>query len=133
MTLLIIQNSKHFLLFFVTEEARRSWIWGGAGVSMGLLIVVCDQYLTDTPTMQVTSGVYTVAIIGGSRAGTDNPLSATNTYPCRLRSMVDITVRLDYSEFHRSKENIFLTVICKMFNTKSQDTLYRSSYKKEQT
>ncbi|XP_078309323.1 uncharacterized protein LOC111101562 isoform X2 [Crassostrea virginica] len=34
------------------EEARRPWIWGGAGVSVGLLIVVCDQYFTDTPAVQ---------------------------------------------------------------------------------
>ena len=79
MTLLILylglSKLKTFLLFCVTEEARRPWIWGGAGVSVGLLIVVCDQYLTDTPAVQVhvTSGVYTVAIKGGSTVGTDNP------------------------------------------------------------
>ena len=94
MTLLIIQNSKHFLLFFVTEEARRPWIWGGAGVSVGLLIVVCDQHLTDTPAVQVhvTSGVYTVAIKGGSTAQI-TPLC----YLLRLSSMVDITVTLDFT------------------------------------
>ena len=61
-------------------------------MSVGLLIVVCDQYFTDTPAVQVhvTNGVYTVAIKGGPRSGTDNPLSAT-----------------DYSKFEGSKENIF--------------------------
>ena len=101
MTLLILflglSKLKTFLLSCFTEEARRPWIWGGAGVSVGLLIVVCDQYFTDTPAVQVTSGVYTVAIKGGSRAGTDNRLSATITYPCRLSSMEDdITVTLDF-------------------------------------
>ena len=85
MTLLILflglSKLKTFLLFCVTEEARRPWIWGGAGVSVGLLIVVCDQYFTDTPAVQVhvTSGVYTVAIKGGSTAQITPSLLPTKT------------------------------------------------------
>ena len=71
--------------------------------------------------VHVTSGVYTVAIKGGSTVGTDNPslLPTKTKFYGRYNSD---------TWFHRSKENICLPVICK--NTKSQETFYWNSYEK---
>lgn len=39
----------------LTEEARRPWVWGGAGLFLGLLIVVCDQLIPQKPAVQVSN------------------------------------------------------------------------------
>lgn len=38
----------------LTEEARRPWVWGGAGLFLGLLVVVCDQLIPQKPAVQVS-------------------------------------------------------------------------------
>lgn len=48
------------------EDARRPWVWGGAGLFLGLLVVVCDQFIPQKPAVQsLILQILLVAVFSG--------------------------------------------------------------------
>lgn len=53
-----LKSKCKFYVFYISvfaEDARRPWVWGGAGLFLGLLVVVCDQFIPQKPAVQVSS------------------------------------------------------------------------------
>ncbi|XP_048765669.1 hsp70-Hsp90 organising protein-like isoform X2 [Ostrea edulis] len=61
-----ISRTKKEIIKIRKDEAWRPWIWGGGGCLLGVVVVLCDQFVADKPTLQnIILQVLLVAVFCG--------------------------------------------------------------------